>query len=187
MTTIEKISLDDLEPISQVEEKIVVKVSRKWKDYSYNNNGQQGGVNMILIDEFIFHFTTLGNIDDMGVEDNYCIDVVGIIHSVKALEVKTNWKNEEEAILDLVITDTIRKVNIHFRGDFAVTCNVALSNAALQPLQPVIIILSSCIVIHKSNATETCLTNGPETDIFINPNNIRMQNLRNRFFCLQGL
>lgn len=45
-------SLQNLQPFTQIQWRIKVKVSRKWDDYS-GNNGVDRGVHMIVVDEYV--------------------------------------------------------------------------------------------------------------------------------------
>lgn len=73
-------------------------------------------------------------------------------------------------------------VTVRFWEECVVSCFVELNNAAVQTIQPVVIIISSCkIILNKLNG-ETTLHDSPSTRFFINKNNPTAQTLRNRLF-----
>ncbi|KAL1811305.1 hypothetical protein ACET3Z_021370 [Daucus carota] len=111
-------------------------------------------------------------------------DVVGIIEDVKYPQIISNRKNNQQIYRDFVITDLVESVKVRFWDQFALHFDNLLNEASVRP---VIIIISSCKMNRNNYNGVTTLTNMPATIISMNGNCSRVDDLRQRFWEVNGL
>ncbi|WOH04029.1 hypothetical protein DCAR_0623434 [Daucus carota subsp. sativus] len=191
----------------------VIRVRLAWKWLETEDDGSVVGLNLILneqsmfrswfafsthnyfrcfavmeqwcsIPEEIFGFFNLKNIPAALEQDSNLIDVVGIIEDVKYPQIISNRKNNQQIYRDFVITDLVESVKVRFWDQFALHFDNLLNEASVRP---VIIIISSCKMNRNNYNGVTTLTNMPATIISMNGNCSRVDDLRQRFWEVNGL
>ncbi|XP_017250747.1 uncharacterized protein LOC108221375 [Daucus carota subsp. sativus] len=131
-----------------------------------------GGVD--YIPPHVFQFTDFDAIVDAARQNQYLIDVVGILQAVGPLTPFRNKYNVQENSIQFTISDMFTSTKVVFYNEMAQSFDQAVRDAVRHPI---IVIISSCKA--KFMQDEPKLTDLTPTRFFINENNEAVEDLRN--------
>ncbi|WOG92809.1 hypothetical protein DCAR_0312085 [Daucus carota subsp. sativus] len=122
----------------------------------------------------VFHFTELSHIINAALEDNYLIDVVGIMEQVDPIITYRNRYNQQKSSIKFTINDITGTAEVTFHNELAESFQQRVNDANQHPI---IVIIASC----KSTFIEgePKLSNLSPTRFFINYNHEAVEDLRN--------
>ncbi|KAL1804945.1 hypothetical protein ACET3Z_028013 [Daucus carota] len=106
-------------------------------------------------------------------DDQFLIDVVGILVEIQPITSFTNNNMEQESSIQFTITDIEKSAQVIFYKEMAQSFNQAIHDAVQHPI---IVIISSCKA--QMVTGEPTLTNFEPTRFFINHNHAAVEDLR---------
>ncbi|XP_063941621.1 uncharacterized protein LOC135149730 [Daucus carota subsp. sativus] len=125
------------------------------------------------IQRHVFQFTNLSAIIDAARENNFLIDVVGVLQQVQPMTTYRNKYNQLKNSIQFTINDMNSPAQVIFYDEMARSFDQELHNAGQHP---VILIISS--VKARMIQGEVKLTNYPATRFFINLHHEAVEDLR---------